>query len=176
MNRPYAVLGFTLLFVIVMMTSCQPSRKVRKQRDITLSVIDPLPTIEQQVKALKRVKPRNKRVVTLDQNGSLTFGGRETTRTKIAEQIHQFIINADSSPDLAAKPIKAVIAFRSHKDVQYEEYNRVETALKRGFYKARDTYAKREYGKSYYKLSYKTRKKIRKVIPRNLIEAEPYVF
>ncbi len=164
------VFFLSLVIFAAAISSCAPARIVKKQRDTTMSVIDPLPTLDDQLKALKRVKESNQRLVVLHENGYLYFDGMLTKRSKIAEQIHQFIINEASSPK------QAVIAYRSHINVKYEEYNRVETALKRGFYKARDTYAKQKYKKSYFKLDYKTRKKIRKVIPRNLIEAEPYQF
>jgi biopolymer transport protein ExbD len=132
-----------------------------------------LPEWSEEPPPIVDVKDRNTFVVVLNARDQLLVENEYGEVEKLREQVKEFIENPGNDPTLAESTTAAVISFKNDRGTSYKKYIAVWNELKGAYNELRDEYAQRHFSKTYLDLDKADQKKVRKLYPMKISEAEP---
>ena len=173
-----ADISFLLLIFFLITTSMDVSQGLARRLP---QPPDPNQKIEE-----TDINQRNLFVVKINSANQLLVQGQETNISQLRAKAKEFIDNPNNDPNLpvlVTEEIEGlgvvtytpdhVISVQNDVDTQYQAYLDVQNELVAAYNELRDTFAKKQFGKSYNELEEDEQKLVQKVYPQKISEAEP---
>lgn len=174
-----ADISFLLLIFFLITTSMDVSQGLARR-------LPPPPDPNQKVEDTD-VNKRNLLVVKINSANQLMVQGQETSIKQLRDKAKEFILNADDNaylPKLTEEDFGApfgvirytkdhVISVQNDVDTQYQAYLDVQNELVAAYNELREECAKKYFHMAYADLDEDNQKRIQKIFPQKISEAEP---
>lgn len=122
------------------------------------------------------INEKNVLTVFVNANNQLLVEGDFSSVDQLREITKNFIANPMNDPQKPDSPKKAVVSIINDRGTSYATYLSVYNEIKGAYNELWEAAAKKNYGKSYDKLTTADQKKIREDIPLVISEAEPVEY
>lgn len=121
------------------------------------------------------VRPKKRNVLNILVNGNdqLLVRGELLQLADLTEEVKKHVSNNNRDEKYSESPAKAIVSIKNDRGTSYSMYIRVQNEMKRAYNELRNEESIRVYGKPYDKLSESEQKRINKVYPQKISEAEP---
>ena len=171
-----------IAFLLLVFFLCTTTMAVNK--GLARRLPPPVPA-EQKTEDLK-VKERNVLVVLLNSNDALRVGGKDATVAELKDKAKEFIKNESNAENLPEKEVieveyfgnvavtkNHVISLQNDRGTSYAAYINVQNELVAAYNELREECAQKYFHCSYEELDEEWQKKIQKIYPQKISEAEP---
>jgi biopolymer transport protein ExbD len=121
------------------------------------------------------VRPKKRNVLNILVNGNdqLLVRGELLELRNLTEEVKKHVSNNGRDDSYSESPAKAIVSIKNDRGTSYSMYIRVQNEMKRAYNELRNDEAIKLYGKPYDKLSESEQKRVNKVFPQKISEAEP---
>ena len=128
---------------------------------------------------------RNILQVLVNRNNQLAINGELADVSTLKDRTIEFVLNPNNSEDLPQKEIKTIdlfgpvevskgiVSLQSDKGTSYEMYIAVQDQLTSAYNELRNRKANEKWGKNFDELNEDQKEAVRKVVPKQISEAEP---
>lgn len=134
--------------------------------------LPPMPEPDQELLDIKLNK-RNTWDVLINANDRLLVKGKPMNIQELKVETKRFLSNNGADANLSVSPQKAVVSLKNDRGTSYDMYIQVQNELKAAYNELREEESEKTFGKSFADLPKADQKKIRKMYPLRLSEAEP---
>ena len=143
--------------------------------DVDTGIARKLPPIpeEEQEEDDSQIHARNIYVVLINANNQLLVEGKPMDISQLREGASRFIDNKGIHPELSENPEKAIISLQNDRGTSYKMYIQVQNELAAAYNELRNDASLNQFGERYTNLNKTQKKKIRKMYPQKISEAEP---
>ena len=142
--------------------------------DVDLGIPRKLPPMEKQQENPPKFHERNIWQVFINNDDAIMVEGEGMEILQLRGAAKKFINNNGRNENLSDNPQKAIISLKSGVGTSYKMYIRVQNELTAAYTELRNEATLREFKNPYYaNLSGSQKKKIKKMYPQKISEAEP---
>ncbi len=159
-----ADIAFLLLIFFLVTTTMDVDTGIARK-------LPPMPEEEQEKPP--EIHARNIYVVLVNSADQLLVEGEFLDISQLKEGAKKFINKNGSLPNLSDNPEKAIISLQNDRGTSYKMYVRVQNELAAAYNELRNDEALKQFGEPYSNLSKADQKKIKKIYPQKISEAEP---
>ncbi len=137
-----------------------------------LTKLPPIPEDDQQIEDAQ-INERNAWPILVNSRDQLLVKGRLMSIENLKRETKKFLSNNGRDPNLSVSPQKAIVSLKNDRGTSYDMYIQVQNEVKASYNELREEEAQKKYGKSFEELSNDNQKKVRKMYPMRISEAEP---
>ena len=160
-----ADIAFLLLIFFLVTTTMDVDSGIARK-------LPPMPDEEMQEDD-SQINAKNIYVVLINTNNQLLVEGELMDISQLREGAKRFINNNGIDPNLSENPEKAIISLQNDRGTEYKTYIQVQNELAAAYNELRNDEALKQFGEPYSNLSKADQKKIKKIYPQKISEAEP---
>lgn len=141
--------------------------------DVDKGLLTKLPPIPEEEPPNAEINNRNAWPVLINSYDQLLVKGELMQIEDLKKKTKEFIDNNGKNPALSDNPDKAVVSLKNDRGTSYNMYIQVQNEIKASYSELRNEAANKKYGRNYDDLKSDDQKKIRKMYPMKVSEAEP---
>ncbi|MBT3611795.1 MAG: biopolymer transporter ExbD [Flavobacteriales bacterium] len=160
-----ADIAFLLLIFFLVTTTMDVDTGIARK-------LPPMPEEELQEED-PQIHAKNIYVVLINTNNQLLVEGELMDISQLRNGAKEFIDNNGRDANSSENPEKAIISLQNDRGTEYMTYIRVQNELAAAYNELRNKAALNKFGERYDNLNKTQKKKIRKMYPQKISEAEP---
>ena len=160
-----ADIAFLLLIFFLVTTTMDVDTGIARK-------LPPMPEEELQEED-PQIHAKNIYVVLINTNNQLLVEGELMDISQLRNGAKEFIDNNGRDANSSENPEKAIISLQNDRGTEYTTYIRVQNELAAAYNELRNKAALNKFGERYDNLNKIKKKKIRKMYPQKISEAEP---
>ncbi len=119
------------------------------------------------------INARNTWPILVNARDQLLVKGELMSIEELKRKTKEFLSNNGRDPKLSDNPDKAVVSLKNDRGTSYDMYIQVQNEVKAAYNELREEESQKKFGKNYEDLNKDQQKKIRKLYPMKISEAEP---